>query len=286
MLYANNLIDAALAAATLPSPNAFTFESAPLSTVTEAALGVVIYLSVLALGTWIMWVLDAKPLQLKPLFFVHNTLLSLGSGFLLLAFAEILWARAGRGFVWNVCAKEAYTSRLEFLYYINYLFKYYELLDTVFLVLKRKQLEFLHVYHHALTMVLCFVELRGKAPVQWVVIVLNLAVHFIMYYYYARSVVVSKPPWWKKHLTSMQITQFVIDLVVIYVVSYSYYLHTYHPTTLAHTMPNLGPCTGTDEAALVGVFILTSYLGLFIQFFIKTYSAKRSSKEKGKNKAE
>ena len=35
-----------------------------------------------------------------------------------------------------------------------------------------------------MTMILCFVELRGKVAMQWVVICLNLFVHVIMYYYY------------------------------------------------------------------------------------------------------
>lgn len=35
-----------------------------------------------------------------------------------------------------------------------------------------------------MTMILCFVELKGKVAMQWVVIDLNLFVHVIMYYYY------------------------------------------------------------------------------------------------------
>lgn len=120
--------------------------------------------------------------------------------------------------------------------------------------------EFLHVYHHSMTMVLCFVELRGKVSMQWVVICLNLFVHVIMYYYYgepfqriilftalisrcslARTTLFpNQKVWWKRHLTTLQIAQFVIDLGVCYLNTYTHFATKYFAS-----WPNYGPCAGT-----------------------------------------
>ena len=81
-------------------------------------------------------------------------------------------------------------QRLVTYYMINYYIKYLELLDTGFLVLKKKPLgklricgfdmeaddleAFLHVFHHAATAVLCFTQLEGATSVVSYPLRLNL----------------------------------------------------------------------------------------------------------------
>jgi len=238
----------------------------PISTSKAAATALVSYLAIIFGIQELMK--TRQPLRLNALFQLHNIILTLGSGLLLVCMAEevipLIWRT---GLFDSACSPKSWTPRLEFYYIINYYFKYLELLDTVFLVLKKKPLAFLHVYHHAVTAFLCFTQLNGRTSISWVVIGLNLAVHVLMYYYYYATAG-GKKIWWKKYLTTMQITQFVIDLFAVYFGTYA---------RLATKYWNLsapGDCAGTEASALFGCGVLTSYLFLFIKFYIDTYKQK------------
>jgi len=238
----------------------------PLSTNKSVATALVSYLAIIFGLRELMK--TRQPLKLQALFQIHNLNLTLGSGLLLALMAEELlpiWLKNGTFMA--ACHESSWTEKMEFYYMINYLFKYVELLDTVFLVLKKKPLAFLHVYHHAVTAFLCYTQLNGKTSISWVVIMLNLTVHVLMYYYYYATAGGAKI-WWKKYLTSMQITQFIIDLGAVYFGTYSYFIHTYYSKA---GLPYLGNCSGTESAALLGCGVITSYLGLFVKFYIQTY---------------
>ncbi|KAJ3535467.1 hypothetical protein NM688_g6970 [Phlebia brevispora] len=223
---------------------------------------------------------DRAPFRPQRLFQLHNVILSGGSLLLMvLILEEVIPMVFKNGVFFGMCSTDMWTSHLEFYYLVNYFFKYLELLDTVFLALKKKPLAFLHVFHHSATALLCYTQLNGKTSVQWIPISINLAVHVLMYYYYYATAGGAKI-WWKKYLTTMQIVQFVIDLFAVYFATYNYYAANYFPH-----LPNFGTCAGTESAAVFGCLLLSSYLGLFIDFYIQTYKKPAKGKAVANGKA-
>jgi len=117
----------------------FTEGVTPLSTNQEVIMWTLTYFVVIFGGRQIMKTQDA--FKLKHAFILHNFLLTVASGALLLLFIENLVPILARhGLFYAICEAGAWTQRLELLYYLNYLVKYWELADTVFLVLKKKNL--------------------------------------------------------------------------------------------------------------------------------------------------
>jgi len=73
---------------------------------------------------------------------IHNFYLTAISGILLVLFLEQLIPTLVRhGVFYGICNHGGgWTDKLVILYYLNYLTKYLELIDTVFLFLKKKPL--------------------------------------------------------------------------------------------------------------------------------------------------
>ncbi|KTW29789.1 hypothetical protein T552_00994 [Pneumocystis carinii B80] len=228
---------------------------------------ILVYYVVILVGKWVMSFFSA--IKLNMLWKIHNLFLSVISGFFFLLLFEqmfpIIWKH---GVYYSICNPKSWTQRVVTIYYINYLIKYIELLDTVFLFLNKKPLQFLHCYHHGATVFLCFTQLIGQTPVSYVPIFLNLGVHIVMYYYYFLCACGIKL-WWKKWVTRIQIIQFIFDLFFVYFATYTYFAYTYLPF-----LPNFGDCAGKEFAALIGCFLLSSYLFLFIGFYLATYKSK------------
>ncbi|CDF38531.1 fatty acid elongase [Chondrus crispus] len=209
-----------------------------------------------------------KALEFPRILFLHNITLCIASLFL----GSWLTYTLADAFVNGltayqlVCSRQIYENgHMHMIYYINMFFKVWEFLDTFLLVVRKKQVAFLHAYHHAATLILTWNQLMEHSSPQWVPIVINLWVHVLMYYYYAMSALRIRI-WWKKYLTTLQICQFVIDVTII---GYAYF--TFIRAGFDDTV-----CYGTTTGALVGLGVLFSYLLLFVRFYFQTYSKPRS----------
>jgi len=117
-----------------------------------------------------------------------------------------------------------------------------------------------------MTLILTHVQLEGRAAVQWVPIVINLFVHVLMYFYYMLATF-GVNVWWKKYLTSLQIIQFVIDLIFCF-----------YATIYGFVLKSKNGCAGDEWLAFVGISLLSSYLLMFIDFFANTYHPAEKSK--------
>ena len=72
--------------------------------------------------------------------------------------------------------------------YIVYLFclsKFPEMVDTFFIVLRKKQLTFLHVFHHLSVALYCWSVLYYPTPLGYWFALMNTFVHGVMYGYFA-----------------------------------------------------------------------------------------------------
>ncbi|KAK6455448.1 fatty acyl-CoA elongase/Polyunsaturated fatty acid specific elongation enzyme [Scheffersomyces xylosifermentans] len=277
------LFDAAVTRATggsfIPSQFEFIVGELPLSTFPPVAGVIALYYTVIFGGDFIFKTFKIKPFVLNGLFQVHNLFLtSLSLTLLVLMAEQLIPIIYHHGLFYAICNENAWTQEMVCLYYLNYITKFTEFIDTVFLVVKQKKLTFLHTYHHGATALLCYTQLIGSTPISWVPITLNLGVHVVMYWYYflaARGIRV----WWKEWVTRFQIIQFVLDLGFVYFATYQKLIYTYFPSLL-DVVPVCGDCAGTMLAAYSGCAILSSYLVLFIAFYIDVYKRKTSKKAK------
>lgn len=219
-----------------------------------------------------------NPVPLGYLPTLHNLFLALGSaamfmGCLQATIAEVkrsswLWG-SRHSADWVLCFPQGTRAAgpVFFWSYVYYLSKFYELLDTLIFILKRKTLSFLHVFHHATVIVMCYFWLQFVQSLQIVALLTNTAVHVIMYTYYFLCSI-NRPPSWKKAVTNLQIVQFVFSFVA-------------SVATLWLHFKGDG-CSGM-YAWLFNAFFNVTLLLLFLEFHSKQYGSNRSSSHGSRN---
>mmetsp|Transcript_5221 Transcript_5221/g.6723 ORF Transcript_5221/g.6723 Transcript_5221/m.6723 type:complete len:317 (+) Transcript_5221:23-973(+) len=161
--------------------------------------------------------------------------------------------------------------------------KFPELIDTFFIVIHKKPLIFLHWYHHVTVLLYCWHSYVSSAPTGLFFVVMNYAVHAIMYGYYFLMAVGMKPKWLKGYyITAAQITQMIAGVAVT-ILSF-YYYNKYNSGSGRrddkHDGGGTNKCYIQKENNTAAFVMYGSYLFLFLQFFVGRYTWGNLSKRK------
>ncbi|XP_048025885.1 elongation of very long chain fatty acids protein 6-like [Megalobrama amblycephala] len=170
------------------------------------------------------------------------------------------------GFRQSVCDTAFYSAPVsKFWAYAFALSKAPELGDTLFIVLRKQRLIFLHWYHHITVLLYSWYSYKDHVAGGGWFMTINYTVHAFMYSYYtARAAGARVPKPFAMLITAMQIAQMLAGLSVLGLV-YSW-KHDVH-------------CVSTMHNIIYGSLMYLSYLLLFSVFFYQSY-LKRPADEK------
>jgi hypothetical protein len=179
-------------------------------------------------------------------------------------------AAAAPRWAWPFCfpprgATEA-SGPVFFWAHVFYLSKVYELGDTLLILLARRPLTLLHVYHHAVVVAMCYLWLATRQSLMPIALVTNAGVHVVMYsYYLSCSVGLRWPNRWKRAVTELQIVQFLFSFAASVVMLWLHF--------------TAGGCEGMAGWVFNAVFN-ASLLALFLNFHGAAYKAAKANKGK------
>jgi elongation of very long chain fatty acids protein 6 len=145
--------------------------------------------------------------------------------------------------------------------------KPFELFDTLFIVLRKKPLVFLHWYHHITVLLFCWKTYGTSENGSGMYFVaMNYTIHAVMYGYYCLSALRLRPKWFPAVAITMgQITQMVVGTAVC---------------AAGWHYRNLGvPCSNDYYVLVLGALMYASYLYLFADFAVRKYVVPKKSKK-------
>jgi elongation of very long chain fatty acids protein 6 len=137
--------------------------------------------------------------------------------------------------------------------------KFAELLDTIFLIIRKKEIIFLHWFHHVTVLLFCWHSFHVSTATGLWFAAINYFVHSIMYTYYALAIYGFKPVFKLAiYITTIQIVQMILGISVILYAAY--------------TQIVLGsPCNVDPVNWKLGLAMYASYFVLFSLLFYQKY---------------
>jgi len=214
---------------------------------------------------------DRKPYDLRAPLVLWNLLLAIFSLVGALRTAPhlllLLW---DFGFEYTVCraAVPSYGNGPSGLWVLLFIYsKYFELVDTLFLVLRKRKVGFLHWYHHCSVLLYCWHAYMWETPTGIYFTAMNYSVHAIMYFYYFLAATCSRPPKWGLLVTILQLVQMAVGIAIT--LSHLRILLT---GTVQH-------CDGHIPNLTAALGMYASYFVLFAQFLFNRYCLKRGRED-------
>lgn len=212
------------------------------------------YLSMVYFGT--RYMKDKEPFQnMKPYIFTYNLYQCMLNLWCVAAVIHEVRTNVMFQGIWGTYPEETPRAfRISFLVWIHHNNKYIELLDTFFMIIRKKnrQISFLHCYHHVLLIwawfLVCRIDASGDSFFGCTV---NSLIHVIMYGYYTMALLGVPCPW-KKWITNCQMIQFCV--------------------CLSHSIFTLYNGNANPILPLAQAFVMINMLVLFGAFYRQEYS--------------
>ncbi|CAG2209887.1 very long chain fatty acid elongase 6-like [Mytilus galloprovincialis] len=171
---------------------------------------------------------------------------------------EIISAIKNHSLEYSICVPSYFEGVTSFWCFLFTVSKVLELGDTLFIVLRKQPLIFLHWFHHITVLIYVWYTYPQKmASGRWFM-TMNYTVHSLMYSYYAlRAMRVNIPKWVNMGITFLQLLQMIMGLLI---------------NILAYRVLDQGSyCAHSYTNIRYSVLMYCSYFVLFAHFFYTTY---------------
>lgn len=218
----------------------------------------VLYVVLVYIGRSVM--ASREPFSLRGPLFVWNVSLALFS--IIGAYRDcpvMINAVYRDGWHSSICNNTYFQAKYRLIWGLIFSFsKVPELIDTLFIVLRKQKLIFLHWYHHAAVVTFAMYEFSGGSEIARWFSFMNFSVHSLMYSYYAIRAAGYRLP--KPIAMSITLSQIIQMIMGCYFVFY------------ALVMKLSGePCDITPGRLTYAMIMYVTFGVLFINFFIQSY---------------
>lgn len=252
---------------------------------------------------------DKEPFGLRKLLALWSLLIGLFSIFgSLRTVPAIIRVVQKNGLHYSMCSD----SREDWLYtpagfwtFLFILSKVPELIDTLFIVLRKQKLITLHWYHHITVLCFCWNSWSSGSVNGLFFSSMNLTVHAFMYIFYSLAALGYRPTAFAQYITVIQILQMLVGTAITFYVNADLWIFNPYqnfklfslewnldPNREPGTIGTVGPntiespyCMINHTNALAGLIMYSSYLYLFVVFFYYAYinPPKKTTKAKKTN---